>query len=160
MNAPTPKPIVPVKVKPISERIVSAAWAGLEQRIPGIPLEPMYCLKFVRRVVETALGLSDRGFYKLVTGVDANPSAKELEQLLRTQKPSWIVQKAQLGDLVFWENEPPAYGHVGVIVQWRKQMYVAQNTTITHIGMNYPGALRAVPLSLMNRPSSIIRIGG
>jgi hypothetical protein len=149
-----------VKPEPISSRIEKAAWAGLERRIEGIPLEPMYCLKFARRVVETALGLGDRGFYRLVQGVDANPSAKELEALLRQQKPSWLQRTAQAGDLVFWQNEPPAYGHVGVAVSWRGTIWIAQNTTIATLGVDYPGALRLVRLRDHNPPSTIIRIGG
>jgi hypothetical protein len=160
MKRPAVKGTAPVNPEPIASRIVKAAWAGLEQRIDGIPTAPMYCLKFARRVVETALGLGDRGFYRLVQGVDANPSAKELERLLRQQKLSWLQRNAQAGDLVFWENEPPAYGHVGVVVSWRGTLWVAQNTTIANVGVDYPGALRLVRLTDHNPPSSIVRIGG
>ena len=61
---------------------------------------PMFCLKFVRLCVEYAMRLGPGGFYRLVVGVDANPSAKELERLLRTQKPSWVksLEAVQPGD--------------------------------------------------------------
>jgi hypothetical protein len=165
MSKPTTQPIKPTpkpapKVVPLATRIVAAAFAGLEQKISNIPLEPMYCLKFARRVVETALGLSDGGFYRLVTGVDSTPSAVELEHLLRKQKPSWVVTYAQAGDLVFWDRLPPEFGHVGIVVPYRGAFWVAQNTVIQHKGIDYPGALRLVKLSDMLKPSSIIRIGG
>lgn len=157
---PAAKGTKPLAFKPISSRIQEAAWAGLEQRISGIPLEFNYCLKFARRVVETALGLPDRGFYRLVQGVDANPSAKELEALLRAQKPSWVVSSPNAGDLVFWNDAPPQWGHVGVVVSHRNAWWVAQNTTITAKGIDYGGALQLVKLSDMAKPTTIIRIAG
>lgn len=150
----------PIIVKPINQRIEQAAWAGLEQKITNIPTDWNFCMKFARRVVETALGLPDRGFYRLIHGVDANPSAKELEALIRAQKPSWVVSSPQAGDLVFWNYLPLEWGHVGVLVTYRNALWVAQNTTITKLGIDYGGALQLVKLSEMQKPTTYIRIAG
>lgn len=143
--------------------IAASAMLGLQQKIPGIPLEGMFCLKFARLCIENALNLAQGGFYRLVTGVDGNPSARELEHLLRTQKPSWMVssvKEIQLGDTVWWKDLPPQWGHVGIVVLYRAKWYVAQNTIERFKGIDYPGALRLIPLEQMPAPSSIIRIGG
>ena len=150
----------PVSVKPLAARIEAAAWAALGLRISNIPLEPMFCLKFARRVIETALGIADGGFYRLVTGVDANPSAAELEELLRKQKPSWVVTNPLAGDLVFWHDLPKPWGHVGVLVTFKGALWVAQNTTITNKGIDYPGALRLILLFEMPVPTTFVRIAG
>lgn len=143
--------------------IAASAMLGLQQKIAGIPLAGMFCLKFARLCIENALNLAPGGFYRLVIGVDGNPSARELEHLLRTQKPAWVVPNIsglQTGDTVWWNFLPPQWGHVGIVVLYKGAWWVAQNTVQTHGGIDYPGALRLVPLADMPMPSSIIRIGG
>ncbi len=156
--AKTTKVFKPV---PLGERIEQAAWAALDGKVSGITRAYNFCLQFARRVVEEAMGLNNRGFYRLVQGVDSNPSAKELEALLRQQKPSWVVSgSVKAGDLVFWRDLPPQWGHVGVIVRNKSGFCVAQNTTIENRGQDYGGAFQLVPLNQMAKPTTIIRIGG
>ena len=153
------KPIAPPPV-PLNRRIELAAWKGLERKIPGIPIEEWYCLKFIRLCVEYAMGLRDRGFYTLVVGVDSNPTANKFEQLLKTQRPTWFKPLATPGDLVWWYDQPKNWGHVGIAVQYKGELWVAQNTLIKKLGIDYPGALRLVRLVEMGKPSSVVRIGG
>lgn len=127
----------------------------------GISLAENFCLQYTRRTVEVALGLPNRGFYGLVTHVDSNPSAVELENLMRHQRPNWVkpVTEIQPGDLVWWNNLPPAFGHVGVVILRRGQLAVAQNST-SQRGENFPGAQTIIPLKQMSTPTTVIRIGG
>ena len=147
----------------LNERIARALMLGLQQKIPGIPTIPERCLQFVRVGVEYAIGLEPRGFYRLIQGVDSNPSARELEALIRKNKPSWVVSSPKAGDLVWWTScfEGDKYGHVGGLVKGLNgKLWVAQNTTIAHGGIDYPGNLRLVPLAEMQTPTMYSRIGG
>ena len=148
--------------KSLGERIAAAALLALDRRIPGIPTVAMRCLQFVRVTVEWALGLGDRGFYRLVNGVDLDPSAAELETLLVKQKPSWIVgsNRIKSGDLFFWHDLPKPWGHVAILVWFKGEWWLAQNTTITNKGLDFPGYLRLIRMADMPKPSTIIRIGG
>lgn len=143
--------------------IAAAAMLGLAQKIGGIPTAPMFCLKFTRLCIEHALNLTPGGMYRLVLGVDGNPTARELEKLLRAQKPAWLVPSVahvQNGDTVWWRDLPPEFGHVGIVVWFKGAWWVAQNTVESFKGIDFPGALRLVKLSDMPTPSSIIRFGG
>jgi hypothetical protein len=135
---------------------------GLRQRLPrGVPLESFYCLMFARRVVEHAMGLRERGFYDLVLGVDSNPTANELELLLKKQRAGWVkpVTDIQAGDLLWWYDQPKGWGHVGIAVVRSGALWVAQNT-MTKGGVRFGGALALVKLTAMGIPSTVIRIGG
>jgi hypothetical protein len=154
----TVKPVAIKPVLPLPKKITKAALDALRGKVSGITKDWNFCLQFARRVIETALGLPDRGFYSLVTGVDSNPSAKELESLLRQQRPNWVVQTAQEGDLVFWNNLPPQWGHIGVVILFEGKLWVAQNTTVTKLGIDFGGALQLIPLEQHQTPTSIIRI--
>lgn len=150
--------------KPIGTQIATSAMRGLRQQITNIPLEPFYCLKFTRRCVEDALGLPDRGFYSLIVGEDSNPTAYEIEQLFRRQRPKQLVATAQPGDLCFWPYSTTAkgvttqWGHVGIAVQYRNQIYIAQNTMVA-AGIRFGGALALISLEAMGKPSTILRLG-
>jgi hypothetical protein len=145
---------------PLSKRIAKSAFDALNGRVSGITREYNYCLQFARRVVEVAMGLKNRGFYDLVVGEDSNPAAKELESLLRKQRPAWVASSAQEGDLVWWNNLPPNWGHVGVVVTYNKELWVAQNTTVERRGIDFGGAFQLVKFSDHATPTTIIRIGG
>lgn len=144
-----------------NERIAACALDALKNPAKyGVRLEPTYCLNFTRIVIERALGFAPRGFYKFVQGEDSNPTARELEVLFRKQFPRWIIPfaRARVGDMVFWKDLPPEFGHVGIIVKRGEALWVAQNTTQTTGGVHYKGALRVIELGKMPKPSSIIRI--
>jgi hypothetical protein len=121
----------------------------------------MYCLKFHRRVNETAMGLRDRGFYDLVVGEDSNPTANELEVLLKKQRRAWQITNPadyRPGDSAWWYDKPKGWGHVGHIISYWNTLWVAQNTTLTigkHFGQKH---LRLVRLKDMGAPTSVFRI--
>lgn len=151
--------------KGLGQRFADAAMLGLKRKIPGIPTEPFYCLKFVRRCVEYALKLPDRGFYSLVIGEDSNPSAYEIEQLLRKQRPKQIVSEVQPGDICFWPYEEKQkdgsvirWGHTGIAVMYQGSLRIAQNTMV-HSGIRYGGALALISLEAMGKPSTVVRLG-
>ena len=144
-----------------NERIAACAMDALKNPAKyGVRLEAGYCLNFTRIVIEKALGFAPRGFYTFVQGEDSNPTARELEVLFRKQFPRWVIplSKARVGDMVFWKNLPPEFGHVGVIVKHGVGLWVAANTTQTTGGIRYKGALRVIELIKMPLPSSVIRV--
>ena len=151
----TPAPVP----KPLSTRIAEAALRGLAQQISNIPTEPFYCLKFVRRCVEAALGLPDRGFYSLVVGEDSNPSACEIEQLFRRQRPKQVMADVRPGDICFWPYAQGhvQWGHTGIAMMYKGQIYIAQNTMIKS-GIRFGGALALISLEAMGKPSTILRL--
>lgn len=154
----------------LPERIQVSAMLALKGKIPGIPLEDFYCLKFVRICVETALGLRPRGFYDFIIGEDSNPTAHQVEQLLRSQRPRWLVPKGngqQLGDILFWpfaDKRGKQWGHTGIAVWFKNDLWVAQNT-MSRQGINnisqlkFPSpSLRLIRLAEMGQPSSTFRL--
>lgn len=111
------------------------------------------------------MGLRGRGFYSLVSGVDSNPTAHELDVLLRAQRPAWVQQTPLPGDLVFWNwigQDGKNWGHTGIVVRRSRlkpnELWVAQNT-MAKTGVRYGGALAMIPLADMGTPRTIIRIG-
>lgn len=154
------KPVAIKKETPLSKRIATSAMDALKGKVSGITRDYNYCLQFARRVVETAMGLKNRGFYDLVVGVDSNPAAKELEALIRKQRPNWVVSVPQEGDLVWWNNLPPDWGHVGVVVSHKGELWVAQNTTVERRGIDFGGAFQLVKYKDHATPTTITRIGG
>ena len=141
---------------------------------PGFPRDSFYCLKFARMSYEIALGLRDRAFYDLVLGEDGNPTAHQLEGLLRRQRPAWVVadgQPIRPGDFLFWpysEKKPNGtvvqWGHVGVAIEYTgqgnkqgKTIWVAQNTMMKKGRSFGVEALRLIPLADMGPPRTVIR---
>lgn len=148
------------KVLQVQSRIQASALRGLTGKL-GVNTEGNYCLQFARKVIEDALLLGDRGFYKMIKCTSALPSAKEAEALIRANMPHTVVDSPQVGDLVFWAHLPPQWGHVGVVVDLNGNgiLEVAQNTTRTRNVVNqYKGALRTIALSDMPKPTTIARI--
>ena len=139
------------------KQIQASAIKGLEGRL-GADTRPNFCLNFARKVAEDFLGLPSGGFYRLIGGADANPAAREAEAQIRRSHPDWLVSTAQVGDLVWWKDSRPQWGHVGVVIEFLGQLCVAQNTTrATGVIRQYVGALRIIPLMAMPQPSSITR---
>lgn len=142
------------------QAIQAAAVLGLEGKL-GASTAPNYCLQFARLVIERALKLKPRGFYTMVEDADADPCAAEVEDLIRVRHKDWIVKEPQVGDLVFWHDSPPAWGHVGVVVDLNNNgvLEVAQNTTrTTQVIKQYKGALRVIALQDHPRPTTVVRL--
>ena len=98
-------------------RIVLAAALALNG---GIPASPHYCLRFVREVVEHALGMQPYEFHRTywTHRVEENrtgePWARDIERSLRNA--GLQVDTPRAGDLVFNHRIALPYGHAGIML--------------------------------------------
>lgn len=158
----------------MNDRIASAAWLAARGQLPGVPRTPGLCLKFVRVVIEHALGWHSHDLYAthLVAGTTNRPGTDE-ERLEEAKADPWAADmersmkqlgfaiKAayrQPGDVVFNHAAAKPYGHVGVLLD--------TNTVLELIDARYrpgsillPGSLALTPLQ--SRPWTLCaRLGG
>ena len=153
-----------------SKRIVDAGYRVLRGTlaVPRTAKAPMYCLAFVRIVVEQAFDLAPGEFYERwvdnyfftnsdeVIGKDISPRwARGAERAMR---PVFGIplEQALPGDLVFSYKVSKPYGHVGILMPGKM---VLENTAADR-GWRHPefGAIRHTPLRLWDPVTTVVRI--
>jgi len=156
----------------VNERIVKAAVAAANKRIPNLPQESGYCLKFVRMVVEWGLFDGRAEFYKrfLVAGTSGRGSELTPAQRLAEARQDpyaadmeasakalgWAIPSAfrRAGDLVFDHNAAKPVGHVGVLIgrgMVLEQIHPKFRPTSIHLGH---GSLSVTPYAA--RPWTLV----
>lgn len=108
------------------------------------PDEGNYCLKFARMAVEVGNGLPNCSMYGLAPGIHTGRYAGDVGDAF--YRMGWAVASPQIGDLVFQRGlksemgghgalVSAPYGHVGVVIVWDGELWVAENTTALNRGM-------------------------
>lgn len=149
----------------VGEKIANKALAALSE--PDTERRPMYCLAFVRDVIEEALDLPAYQFYSLLAkGMTAQEYrrrwAVDAEMACRKLGYSVVIDHKNLkpGDIVFSDASAP-YGHVGVVVEHNGRLYVVENTASKSRQRKYGqggGALAVTPLQAWDRITTVVRL--
>lgn len=168
---------------PINEKIARAAWEALFGRYSAYQTTPGYCLAFVRRVLETALGKHDGWLYQHAVTEWVQPAgyerdfghwARDAERSLRNLGMILTGDRPRAGDLVFnydtaevspglWREYFPErafedgvnIGHVGIVLE--------HGTILENVKPSYRphsvhhGALALTPAHVAWEPTSVIR---
>ncbi len=121
-----------------------------------------FCLNLGRKGLEEAYNWPERGFYTYLEGVDSDPTAAEVETLIRRHHPEGIITQPKVGALAFWWNKPEGWGHISPVIDYKNDgdLDFAQNTLwrgpIEH---GFGGALKIVDYklqcSVLGNPSTL-----
>ena len=126
------------------ERIASVSRGVVAGRVQlragevDLTTTPMWCLAFVRRIVELALEYQDGAFYtrwgtERVERAPGPPGgawwARDLERSMRNLGLAVPLDRLEDGDLVFnWKAAPNAHGvyigHVGIVYDAKAQLII------------------------------------
>lgn len=150
----------------IGEKIANKALAALSE--PDTERRPMYCLAFVRDIIEEALELPAYQFYALLAkgmtaqeyrrrwAADAEMACRKLGYAVTIDRRNPL----RPGDIVFSAGSAP-YGHVGVVVEIDGHLYVVENTASKGRQRKYGrggGALAVTPLQAWDRITTVVRL--